>query len=299
MRMIGRAGEEDAAVTFGDFLYAQGIENEIRPEPDGTFGIWVHAEPQVDRARALFADFRENPSDPRYDAHRGEASRQREERAQADAAHAARIYNRDKMWPGMGAAGMLSVILIAISVAVSVPQLLGMADLSNSIFSRLFISRYVNAGLTEVAQGQVWRLVTPIFLHFNVLHLLFNMLWLRDLGGMVERVRGTARFGLLVLALALASNLAQFYWHGPGFGGMSGVVYGLLGYVWMKGRFDRASGLFVHQSTVNFMVGWMVLGFTGLLSQYIGSMANLAHLAGLAAGVALGFASAQMARLRQ
>src|SRR5947209_20418782 len=109
-------------------------------------------------------------------------------------------------------------------------------------------------GLEEVARGEVWRLVTPIFIHLGPLHLFFNMLWLLDLGSMIEVRQGTWRFALLILGTAIISNLAQLYLVGPDFGGMSGVVYGLLGYAWMKGKFDPSAGIFVHPQTVTMML---------------------------------------------
>jgi GlpG protein len=155
-----------------------------------------------------------------------------------------------------------------------------------------------------VKQGEVWRLVTPIFIHFGVMHLVFNMLMLYSLGRLIEGRRGTLIFALMVLALAVSSNLAEYYlarsfkegrWAlrgSPQFGGMSGVLYGLFGYLWMKGRYDPASGLGVDRTTVLIMLGWFVLCLTGLM----GPIANVAHAAGLLGGVLLGLASAFLGR---
>ena len=71
---------------------------------------------------------------------------------------------------------------------------------------------------------------------------------------------------------------------------MSGVVYGLLGYIWMRAKFDPFSGLFLHKNTVIMMLVWLVLCFTGLL----GPIANLAHLFGLLIGMAAGFLFSQL-----
>jgi len=68
---------------------------------------------------------------------------------------------------------------------------------------------------------------------------------------------------------------------------MSGVVYGLLGYIWIRGKFDPASGLYLHSSTVVMMLLWLVAGFTG----WLGPIANGAHLGGLVMGMAWGWLS--------
>jgi GlpG protein len=74
---------------------------------------------------------------------------------------------------------------------------------------------------------------------------------------------------------------------GPFFGGMSGVVYGLVGYVWMKGKYDPAAGLFLHPWTVIMVILWFFVCLTG----YVGTIANAAHAAGLVLGVAWGYLS--------
>jgi GlpG protein len=98
-----------------------------------------------------------------------------------------------------------------------------------------------------------------------------------------------------VVATGIASNVAQYALTGsPLFGGMSGVVYGLLGYAWMQSRFNPTFGLALHTSTVTMMLVWYVLCWTGML----GPIANWAHTAGLAMGVAWGFLAAQRRRNR-
>ena len=148
--------------------------------------------------------------------------------------------------------------------------------------------------LVEVRHGQVWRLITPIFLHFGPMHFFFNMLWLWDLGNSVEKRQGTFFFGMFILVVAILSNVAQFAISGPNFGGMSGVVYALLGYVWMKSRYDSASGYFLHSATVVMMSIWFFLGFTG----FTGNIANTVHAVGLGVGVALGYTSAMINQKR-
>jgi GlpG protein len=89
--------------------------------------------------------------------------------------------------------------------------------------------------------------------------------------------------------LGACSNLAQFYvgHNNPVFGGMSGVIYGLLGYVWLRGKFDPGSGLYLHSSTVTMMIVWFFFCYTG----FVGRIANTAHAVGLGMGLAWGYLS--------
>jgi GlpG protein len=70
---------------------------------------------------------------------------------------------------------------------------------------------------------------------------------------------------------------------------MSGVVYGLLGYLWMKTTYEPESGLYVSGGTVAFLLIWMFLGFAGVLKPMGLHMANLAHGAGFVTGLAIGY----------
>jgi GlpG protein len=75
---------------------------------------------------------------------------------------------------------------------------------------------------------------------------------------------------------------------------MSGVVYGLIGYIWMRGKFDPASGLFLHSTTVTMAVVWFLLCLVGIIPH----VANAAHGVGFAVGLAWGYISALQSRRR-
>ena len=138
--------------------------------------------------------------------------------------------------------------------------------------------------------GQYWRLITPAFLHFGWLHIVFNSLWLWELGGKVERVMGHMNMLLLFLVIAMVSNGSQFAFGGPGlFGGMSGVVYGLLGFSWVAPLLQPAWRIQPSPTLMLFMVGWLVLCMVGLVESLgFGAIANAAHLGGLLCGAVLG-----------
>ena len=149
-------------------------------------------------------------------------------------------------------------------------------------------------------QGQYYRLISPIFLHFGLLHLVFNSLWLSMLGSRIEAIEGSFHLLVLVLVCGAVSNVVQFYWSNSiYFGGMSGVIYALLGYLWIKHKIAPQIYPALPQGLMGFMVGWLVLCMTGILEITLGiEVANAAHLGGLIIGLIIGvvFATLNLSR---
>jgi GlpG protein len=294
MRLIGHLPDERAARVFGDFLYVQGIENQLESQQRDGWAIWILDEDRIGRAESLLTEFRSNPTDPKYAAEGKSAAERRAEVEKDKAAYQKRLRNRRHLFRPLTAYGFgpLTFALIVASVAAFILSK-GGDDLTPIM--GLPITSYSTTGsiiewlpgLPEVHHGEVWRLITPIFIHYGIMHIFFNMLWLRDLGSMIEGRQSTLHLLIMVVVFAAGSNFAQYYFRGPAFGGMSGVVYALLGYIWIRGKFDPGSGLFLHPTTVTTSLVWFVLCFTGVL----GSVANFAHGAGLLMGVAWGYLS--------
>ena len=149
----------------------------------------------------------------------------------------------------------------------------------------------VTRGLAAIERGEIWRLITPIFLHFHTYHIAFNMFALQQAGTLIEYRRGTKTLAVLVLLSAVASNVGQYIYslnfeqYTVPFGGMSGVVYALFGYIWMKGRVQPEDRMILHPNSVRMMLVWLAIGFTGWLH-----MANGAHVFGLIVGILYGLA---------
>jgi GlpG protein len=140
---------------------------------------------------------------------------------------------------------------------------------------------------TFFIDNQWWRLITPMFIHFSFAHLAFNCLWVYILGEKIEKINGSTIFILLVLISSIASNLFQFYWTSSNlFGGLSGVIYGLLGFcliIEMESKYDHYG---LPPALYLFMIVWLILGFVGILDLFgFGSIANFAHLGGLISGI--------------
>ena len=188
----------------------------------------------------------------------------------------------------------VSAVLIVASIAVAVASGLGenLDVLTWLTFADLRgFDPTIASGFSAIERGEVWRLITPIFIHFGLMHIVFNMMWMKDLGPLIERRWSSRTLLSLVLVSAVLSNVAQFlvnwdFKNGVQYanalsGGMSGVVYALLGYVWIRGRLDPTAGIRLPPSVVMMMLGWLVLCMTGIL----GHIGNSAHAMGLLVGV--------------
>jgi GlpG protein len=287
--MIGHLPDEASARTFGDYLLVQGMENQLEHDGGQGWAVWIRDEDKLAAAGAALAEFTRNPKDPRYQAQGRSAGQVRAQAEKDQVAYEKRLKSRRHLFRPLTeyGFGLVTFILIAFSVAVFVLSSFG-RELEP--IAGLFITDWMNnpdwRNLPEIHQGQLWRLVTPIFIHFGPLHILFNLLWLGDLGSMIEGRQSSWVLLALTLVIGAGSNLAEFFMSSPNFGGMSGVVYGLLGYIWIRGKFDPGSGLFLHPSTVTMMLVWFVVCWTGIMH-----IANFAHTAGLLMGVAWGYLS--------
>ncbi|GGD09604.1 rhomboid family intramembrane serine protease [Halopseudomonas salina] len=143
---------------------------------------------------------------------------------------------------------------------------------------------------SQIDLGQWWRLITPIFLHFGLMHLAFNALWYWELGRRIELRSGSLWLLGLTLLFGLVSNSVQWLFSGqPFFGGLSGVLYGLLGYCWIYQLMAPNVHFALPKGVVVLMLVWLVLCLSGLVTLLgFGAIANAAHVSGLLVGCAAG-----------
>lgn len=322
MREVHTFQDATAAQRFADALIA-GSMPAVVEEESGSWVVWIQNDDHRAAAKQLLQEYQENPEAEKFQTAAREAKARQKEEQKADKARQKNQINIRDRWNGVWwKCYPLTIIMVAISVLVvmfctrwknfergtwGLPTTCNRDDsaLLEKLFiqKRLFLLPYGNRevaiygradAVRTLKSGEVWRFITPIFLHFNFLHILFNMSWLRSLGGAIEFARGTRRFFFLVFIIALTSNLAQLYWNGPSFGGMSGVVYGLIGYAWMKGRTQPWLGIGLTSDQVVYSILFLLLCIGGAF----GPIANAAHVVGLLVGMAIGARQAAWKRLK-
>lgn len=150
---------------------------------------------------------------------------------------------------------------------------------------------------SSIREGEVWRVLTPIVLHADILHLIFNMLWLWLLGKMVEENMGSFRYLLFIVVVAAVTNTLQYLASGPLFMGFSGVVSAFAGYIWVRKKVAPWEAYPVDKTTLMFL--WIfIFGMLGIqmiaffmeffhISSFQMRLANTAHVSGVLLGMVM------------
>jgi GlpG protein len=267
------------AQAFVDYLKSVGIEASSQIREDGA-NIFIEREAELPKAQQELAMFLQEPDHERY---RQASWLVQEESAETE--KLTRMYSSNALATVMKMTGLFTKLVIVICVLVYLLTAQGMSEQARAPF--MFFGSYQAMGdLT-----QFWRWITPAFVHFGIFHFAFNMSAWWIFGGMVERTQSTMRLFTLFMICGLISNAVQFVWSGDRFGGLSGVVYGVLGYLWFYERFSDSPPFRLPQGLVVFMLIALALGFADFLPT-----ANQAHLSGLLSGCLLGWFLARLDR---
>ncbi len=140
----------------------------------------------------------------------------------------------------------------------------------------------MTGGLAWVC-GHLWTVLTATFLHGSLLHIFFNMYWMRILGQYTTDCLTPARFAVIYLLTGASGFLASNLWSGTPTIGASCSVFGLMGVLVVYGR--RRGGIGADLSRQ--VLTWAVICF--LISFAIPNVNNAGHLGGFFSGLALGY----------
>lgn len=260
---LGSLNNPRAAQGFIDYLKSQGLQGQLSSS-DGSNVIISVAPEHFHQVQPLWDEFVQNPNHARYQqASWDVGSTQSPLKYQGQSLN---LMTRFK------ALSWLNQTVSLLSIVIYVAFLFGG-------FETLYQLLQFNP-----AKPLTW--LTPALIHFSVMHIVFNLIWWVSLGDNIEKRFGKLSLIGLFLVTAFISNWAQYLMVGPNFGGLSGVIYGLLGFCWINSFLNPNKPALVSTATVGFMLVWLVLGFADVL--FIG-MANWAHLAGLVSGMAFAY----------
>lgn len=145
----------------------------------------------------------------------------------------------------------------------------------------------------NIREGQIWRLVTPTFLHYNFFHLLFNMAWVWTLAKQIENRLGKFKLLALTLLISIVTNVMQYLMTGPLFLGYSGVVIGMAGFIWVRQKNAPWEGYPLPKTTSLFLLIFVLailllegVAFILQMTHVIGSGPNIANTAHIVGGIA-------------
>ena len=195
---------------------------------------------------------------------------------------------------------IVAAIVVALEVVCTLDELPGAPGGSRRF---AYYNDYLGI-LPRLWAGELWRPFTSTLMHGGLIHAAFNVYWLMIFGPPLENRFGSYRFCGLIVLLGYASMMPEYV-----IGsyrrvnpimivGLSGVVYGLFGVVFVGRRRHAYLRAVCDDATVKLLLGWF---FLCILLTYAGLMpvANIAHGAGFVFGVLYGMAVFDVAnRLR-
>lgn len=268
---------ETNLLDFSKHLRNHGLAHRINEE-SGQQVIWVGSEAEAEMVRSALAQWLKLAQQTSADSPLPNTANGRlipDGKAILKGAVAAIYY-----YPVTAVLFLICVVVAIISGLGAYPNRVGI------LFYPTLVSDGFFALLSSISSfTDVWRTLTPMFLHFGELHLIFNMLWLWYFGRQLESIQSTGSFLALVLVTSFVSNTTQYMVNDANnFGGMSGVVYGLVGYTWMIHKLMPKSYLVLNSNMLAFFV--VALIAMEILASSL--VATAAHVGGLVSGLTLG-----------
>jgi len=332
MRLIASISSYDEGQKFSRFLSSEGIKNSCDKGENGeNCQIWIFEEDDVALSKQWYEEFVRDPNDLWFHTH---GYKEKE----GDVVQVSAEVNVQKQSLLQAAeSGFITYTLLITCVALFLLGELGfefgeshswrdeafggynsiekvmMYDIPrhpraywHGVYREAIVRKqlgiqsltYEGPMFEKIKEGQIWRLFTPALLHGSLLHICFNLLWLHVLGKQMEIRLGIFRFSLFIVITALVSNFFQYIMSGFQFVGLSGVICGMVGYVWMRLDYAAWEGYDLPRSTLRFLTMFIlgvaavqtiffVVAMSGGGSHSTG-IANAAHIMGGVSGAILG-----------
>lgn len=295
------ANKKDLKVLEG-YLYYHSIETFNYEDPED-LNLWVVKDTDKEKAKSLFLSFekiylkKEGKAGELEkllkNAELGASKFDLDKRLEEEKEKKSQVIDARKISSSQGGGfRFFSVTGVLILLSTIIFLWANSYKSTSVVYRLLLISRFPKEifFLFEVSQGEFWRLITPIFIHGGIFHILFNMMWLYQLGRLIEDKEGSLFYGFFVFLVALVSNFVFYLVIGPHVGGMSGVVYGIVGYLWAYRRIAPMSAYLLDEGLLRFFFIWYLIswGLTLVGSGFGFGIANTVHGMGAFVGILLG-----------
>ncbi|CDG19579.1 rhomboid family intramembrane serine protease GlpG [Xenorhabdus doucetiae] len=256
------------AQAFIDYMATQGIHLTMRPTNEPPLvELWLEDASQRSQVELELRYFAHDPLNKRYQAASWQAGKSVSPFNYRNNLNLSTLKNQS---------GPLTIATTLICILVYLwMEMAGMPNVMKWLAWPAHSDQYL----------ELWRYLSPALLHFSLTHLLFNLALWWYFGSQVERKIGGGKLFEITIVSAIFSGWAQSLFSGSHFGGLSGVVYALIGYVWLTGEISPKRGISAPRGLIAISVIWLLVGYFNLFSLKI---ANAAHVSGLILGLLMG-----------
>ena len=324
MRKLHTFEQELDANRFTAVLTVNQVEAQVLRSNDNQWDLWIIDEDALSQAGKLLGEYQSNPDSPHIQMALAKAKKIQQQLKQEKAERIkqakkieVRTQFRDPhhMMAAMQRKDTLTRKIILLCAIVFGASLVFQSQDGSQ---ENFVRNALEAQFQQISQGQIWRLITPVFVHgtgqeflFDFLHIFFNMYWMYWLGTRLEIQFGLKTYLGLFLIAGVASILVPLLTPetgllgirglgGSSVVGMSGVVYGVIGFGWCKMKMKPSVGMLITPFVLMFSIGWMLFGIVSASSSqgvgYISSISHLAHLVGLLTGAMYAFVHTKLGK---
>lgn len=313
MRYLTQIEDRQKAEAFVAYMITQSVATHIEAVPNDAsrWEVWIRNEDDLAKARTELAEFQANPLDPKYAGAIDQAReiiKQKQEASEASLRNIRKVKYRSASNNPLQQGGPLPPLTLTLLIVCILVSLFSNFSkprpgfrFETMVAEKLnFVSvrAYVTSGrdpAANIKQGEVWRMITPAFLHGSVIHLVMNMMGLVALGRLTERLFGTVRFAMMMLPLCVIpitvaclipptpEGAVIDIGGSPFTVGLSGALYGLSAFLWLLGMQRPELGFRIPNGFIIFLWAFILLGFVGVIP----GISNWGHLIGFLVGLLL------------
>lgn len=322
MRLIAKLDNEEDGTRFSNFLLSERIRNQCEiVKSDGAVHclIWVFEEDDVALSKQWYEEFLYNPEDTWFQ----NVMPSQTARDVPETIKRQEVNVKDFLARG-AAAGYVTTGVLVLCVVIFLMDNFHMEVLDGSFKQAMMFDIPKNPGLywhglyseilhryhhniaswtfdgpmfEKIQQGEGWRLFTPALLHGSLLHICFNLLWLHVIGRQMERRIGMIKYLIFIILSGIIPNVCQYMMSGYQFVGLSGVICGMIMFVWTRRTLAPWEGYQLEPQTMKFLTLFIVgvavgqaCAFSFALAghgHFSLGIANTAHIMGGVVGWAL------------
>ena len=324
MRKLHTFEQELDANRFTAVLTVNQVEAQVLRSNDNQWDLWIIDDDALSQAGKLLGEYQSNPDSPQIQMALAKAKKIQQQLKQEKAERIKQAKKIEVRSPFRAPHHMMAAMQRKDTLTRKIILLCAIVFGASLVFQSQdgsqenFVRNALEAQFQQISQGQIWRLITPVFVHgtgqeflFDFLHIFFNMYWMYWLGTRLEIQFGLKTYLGLFLIAGVASILVPLLTpetgllgiRGLGGGsvvGMSGVVYGVIGFGGCKMKMKPSVGMLITPFVLMFSIGWMLFGIVSASSSqgvgYISSISHLAHLVGLLTGAMYAFVHTKLGK---